>query len=36
MHDNLPHAAAVLPILIASAVNDGLKFTSVSAGITRR
>jgi peptidoglycan/xylan/chitin deacetylase (PgdA/CDA1 family) len=36
MHDNLPHVAAVLPILIASAVKDGLRFTSVSSGIARR
>ena len=36
MHDNLPHAAAVLPVLIASAVKYGLRFTSVSAGIARQ
>jgi peptidoglycan/xylan/chitin deacetylase (PgdA/CDA1 family) len=36
MHDNLPHAAAVLPILLASAAKDGFRFTTVSAGIARR
>jgi peptidoglycan/xylan/chitin deacetylase (PgdA/CDA1 family) len=36
MHDNLPHAAAVLPALIESALKDSLRFTSVSAGIARQ